>query len=98
MPKLVYVVAHVQAKPGFEDSLRDALLKMVKVTEAEPGFIRYDLHEDTAKPGHFAFYEIWRDDASLELHSSTEAMRAHQARTKHWVESVTVQTFHKINI
>lgn len=97
MSQLVYVVAHVQAKPGYEGDVRTALLQLVKVTEAEPGFIRYDLHEDVAKPGHFVFYEIWQDGPSLELHSATEAMRAHQARTRDWVESISVQSFRKIN-
>ncbi|WP_192931221.1 putative quinol monooxygenase [Gemmobacter serpentinus] len=97
MSDLVYVFAHVQARPGHEDRLRDALLKLVTVTEAEPGFLRYDLHQDCANPGHFAFYEIWQDQASLDIHAVTDAMRAHQALTADWIESVTVQTFRKLN-
>lgn len=97
MDGAVYVIAHVQAKPGREDDLRAALLRLVKTTETEPGFVRYDLHEDTGNPGHFAFYEIWRDQASLDLHGATPQMAAHGELTRHWVASVTVKTFRKIN-
>ena len=93
----VYVFAHVQAKPGREGDLRAALVRLVKTTESEPGFIRYDLHEDTETPGHFAFCEIWRDQASLDLHGATPQMAAHGELTKHWVASVSVKTFRKIS-
>lgn len=92
----VYVFAHVQAKPGYEDDLRAALLRLVKKTQSEPGFVRYDLHEDAKTPGQFAFYEIWRDQASLDLHGATPQMAAHGELTKHWVALVTVKTFRKI--
>jgi quinol monooxygenase YgiN len=97
MDDAVYVFAHVQAKAGREGDLRAALLRLVKLTETEPGFIRYDLHEDTETPGHFAFYEIWRDQASLDLHGATPQMAAHGELTKNWVASVTVKTFRKIS-
>lgn len=97
MTDLVYVVAQVEARLGCEDALRSALLKLVAVSEAETGFIRYDLHEDIASPGHFTFYEIWSDQASLDLHNATPQMAAHVELTKDWVTSVSVRIFRKIN-
>ena len=97
MPDPVYVVAQVEAYSGCEDALRSALLKLVAASEAEPGFIRYDLHEDCANPGHFVFYEVWRDQASLDLHAATPQMAAHAELTRNLVNSVTVKTYRKIN-
>ena len=97
MSEPVYVVAHVEARPGYEDALRSALLKLVVAGKAEPGFIRYDLHEDTVKAGHFVFYEIWQDQASLAVHGSTPQMTDHVESTKHWVSSVTIATLRKLN-
>ena len=93
----IYVFAHVTAVPGKQDALRQALLRLVEVTAREPGFIRYDLHEHSEKPGTFAFYEIWADQHALDRHGNTAEMAAHSSLTKGWVESLSVQTFRKIN-
>lgn len=93
----IYVVAQVRARPGHEDALRAALLKLVEFAKSEPGFIRYDLHEDLATPGHFTFYEIWRDKAALDLHAATENMRAHLSLTRHWVAAAGVELVRKLN-
>lgn len=97
MPDPVYVVAHVEAYSGFEDTLRSALLELVDTTKAELGFIRYDLREDIANPGHFHFCEVWRDKASLDLHGTVPQMAAYAALASHRVKSVTVETSREIN-
>jgi quinol monooxygenase YgiN len=93
MKDKLYVVAHVVALPGKADSLRKALQALAKHTETEPGFIRYDLHESLEQPGHFALYEIWEDQASLDLHANTDVMKTHRAKTGSWVQSSKVETF-----
>ena len=55
------IVAELIARPGKEDELREALKAIIPPTLAEPGCIRYDMHEDNARPGHFIFYETWED-------------------------------------
>lgn len=94
--KLV-VVATVVAKEGWRAQLREALLTLVPVARTEPGFVQYDLHESAEHPGTFLFYEIWEDEASLDAHNTTPAMKAFGKRTGGWVESVRLEKFRLIS-
>ncbi len=67
----LYVVAHLDAKPGCEAALRQELLSLIAPTRKEDGCILYDLHESTAQPGQFVFYEIWESQAHLDRHLAT---------------------------
>jgi quinol monooxygenase YgiN len=71
----LFVVANVVAQPGKED-LHKALLALIPITQKEPGFVLYDLHESLEQLEHFVFYEIWEDEHYLSLHSSTDSVRA----------------------
>ncbi|MFI2228665.1 putative quinol monooxygenase [Nocardia testacea] len=37
----------------------------------EPGCLRFDVMEDAQRPGHFYFYEIYRDPAAFDAHRDT---------------------------
>jgi quinol monooxygenase YgiN len=93
MKEGLVVVATVVARAGKEVVLRDALKELVPHARTEPGFIQYDLHESTEKPGHFVFYEIWENEAALETHANTEFAKAFGARTGQWIESVSLNKF-----
>ena len=67
----VTVVAHLRAKAGMEDRVREELLKMVAETRKEEGCINYDLHEEIDQPGQFVFYENWTSAEALERHTRT---------------------------
>lgn len=96
MAENVYLVVTIDAHPGRESDLRDAFLALVPIARTEPGYIRYDLHEAVEQPGRFVFYEVWKDQASLDLHSNTEMMKANNERTGPWIKSVKAETFRKI--
>ncbi|MDP9434515.1 MAG: antibiotic biosynthesis monooxygenase [Actinomycetota bacterium] len=65
---LLTVIAHMRAKPGKEQDLRDALVALVEPTSKEAGFVNYDLHESTQQPGLFYLYENWESEAQLDEH------------------------------
>ena len=44
-PDLVTVIAHMRAKPGKEQELREALEALIHPTSQEEGYVNYDLHE-----------------------------------------------------
>jgi quinol monooxygenase YgiN len=96
MKEGLVVVATVVARAGKEEVLGEALKELVPYAKTEPGFIQYDLHESTEKPGHFVFYEIWKDEEALNVHSNTEFAKAFGARTGQWIESVSLQKFRKV--
>ena len=53
----VYVTAIIEALSGKAKQVGDILASVVEKVRAEPGCIRYDLHEDPQQ-GTFLFYEI----------------------------------------
>jgi quinol monooxygenase YgiN len=66
------IVAESHAKPGCEDELRAQLMTLIAPSRAEPGCVKYDLHENPDEPGKFLFYEIWKDDAAFVYHTQTK--------------------------
>jgi hypothetical protein len=44
-PDLVTVIAHMRAKPGKEQDLRNALEALIEPTRQEEGYVNYDLHQ-----------------------------------------------------
>jgi quinol monooxygenase YgiN len=72
---LLTVVAELNAKPGKEDALREALLACIEPTRAETGCVQYDLHDSTDTPGRFVFYENWVSREALDEHLQTPHLK-----------------------
>jgi quinol monooxygenase YgiN len=88
----IRVIAHVQAQPGAEATIREALITLVRATRAEPGCLSYTLHEDPAKAGQFYFYEVYRDQAALDHHMQSPHLAAAFAAVGHLVAAAPVIT------
>jgi quinol monooxygenase YgiN len=67
-PELVTVIAHMRAKPGKEQDLRDALEALIEPTSQEEGYVNYDLHQGVEDPSFFTFYENWLSGEHLDAH------------------------------
>lgn len=94
---LLTVVAEMQAKPGCEADLRSELLKLVGFTLQEDGCVQYDLHESTATPGQFAFYENWTSAAALEKHGASAHIQAFRAKAPELLAGPSrIVTYHRI--
>ena len=63
------LLARLKAKPGKENALKAALMKLVPASRAEAGCINYDLHEDNNDSSVYWFYENWKDEAALAAHT-----------------------------
>lgn len=97
MTNSVFVVAKVVAKAGHESDLGNALLGLVDIARTEPGFIQYDLHASVDNPAEFVFYEIWENEALLEVHNNTDSMKAFGAKAGSWIEVVEIKKYKKIS-
>jgi len=86
MSELLTVIAQMRAKSGQEARLRQELQGLVAPTRAEAGCVQYDLHESTAEPGLFLFYEIWKSEADLDAHFQTPHMLALSEKVPDLVE------------
>jgi quinol monooxygenase YgiN len=70
-PELVTVIAHMRAKPGKEQDLRDALEALIPPTSQEEGYVNYDLHQGIEDPSLFYLYENWETVDTHETHMRT---------------------------
>src|SRR4029078_4655799 len=70
MPKLT-IIANLVAKPDKIEETKVLLRALTAATRAEPGCIKYDLHQDDNNPAEFTFYETWADRGEWDKHMET---------------------------
>ncbi|WP_225731317.1 MULTISPECIES: putative quinol monooxygenase [unclassified Nocardia] len=80
------LVGVARAKPERAAELRELLLSFVAPTREEDGALEYHCHEDSAEPGSFVFYEVWRSKADLDRHLELPHMRQFLARRMDYLE------------
>jgi len=74
---VITLTAILRAKPGHEDEVKAALIKVVEHTRAnEPDTISYFAGQDTKDPCVFNTYERYPDMAALERHNNSAAVAA----------------------
>jgi len=76
----VTVIAHVRAKPGKEQQVREALLALCPPTRVEKGCINFDLHQSHDDSALFAFHENWVSKNDLDVHLQSPHVRAFMKR------------------
>lgn len=60
---MLTIVAHIHAKTEKAGLVREDLPKLVSLSRAEEGCIRYDPHVANDDPAHFMVYENWTSRA-----------------------------------
>lgn len=70
-PDLVTVIAHMRAKPGKEQALRNGLEALIEPTRQEVGYVNYDLHQGIEDSSLFYLYENWESVDTHETHMQT---------------------------
>ena len=91
------VTADIEARLGREALVRAELEKLVEPTRAEPGCIRYDLHEDAERPNRFFFYETWESRDLWQRHMNADHIAAYLAATDGAVERFDVSQLHRVD-
>jgi quinol monooxygenase YgiN len=91
----ITIVAHIHAKSGQEDLVRDSLNTLVAETRKEPGCLKYDLHSDSKDPTHFVMLESWQNAEAIKSHMGAPHMAENYARIK---DAVTKTAIHQINL
>ncbi|HXN86051.1 MAG TPA: putative quinol monooxygenase [Candidatus Binataceae bacterium] len=73
----ITVIAKLKTKAGSEKQFEDAARKMIDtVRSAESGTLQYILHRGVKDPTEFVYYEVYSDQAALDLHGKTDHMKA----------------------
>ena len=81
MANALVVVAKISAAKGKGDALAALLSEQAAVVlKAEPGCLVYRLHRSSKDADLFLFYEVYEDEAALELHRKAPHLAAYRAR------------------
>jgi quinol monooxygenase YgiN len=88
----IIINAHIQAAPGHEKELGNALHAMVAPSRKEPGVLAYELHVDPESPGKFMFYEKFASQAALDAHLASPHFEKFQSYLKAKADPIAEQT------
>jgi (4S)-4-hydroxy-5-phosphonooxypentane-2,3-dione isomerase len=69
------VVAKWTAKPGEEEAVAEALLRLVEPSRAEPGNLVYQPHRDPSDASVFMIYEQYVDEAAFKTHLESDHLK-----------------------
>ena len=72
----IAVIAKITTQPGKRADVVAGMASMLAHVESEPGTIVYTLLEDQADADVMWVYEEYADQAALDAHSSSDAMKA----------------------
>jgi quinol monooxygenase YgiN len=71
----VAIFTRLTAKPGRRQELLDVLEELAVSTRAEPGNEQFVVHAARDEPDVVLGYERFTDDAAIEAHRATDAVR-----------------------
>jgi len=66
----VIVVSHVDIGGGGQVDVPAMLRKLADASRAEPGNLRFDVTQHTARANHFTVVEVWADQQALDRHAA----------------------------
>jgi len=66
----VVVVSHVDIGGGGQVDVPAMLRKLAEASRAEPGCLRFDVTQHTARANHFTVVEVWADQQALDRHAA----------------------------
>jgi quinol monooxygenase YgiN len=72
----ISVIAKIPCKPGARADVIDGLRTMLEHVESEEGTLRYVLHQDANDDDLLWVYEVYADQAGLDAHSKSDAMKS----------------------
>lgn len=67
----LHAVSYVDVMPAARAATIAALKQYRDASRVENGYVRFDLLEQTGRPGHFVVLEAWKDQAAFDAHAMT---------------------------
>ncbi|MEX6246949.1 putative quinol monooxygenase [Providencia hangzhouensis] len=95
MPE-IRIVATVIAKDNEVEFVKAATKSIVEPSNRDEGCLQYELHQDNANPNIFIFFEIWKDQESLDKHTVTKHLQDFIKKIEGKVDSLDVKLISKI--
>jgi quinol monooxygenase YgiN len=79
------VCVTAQVKPEHIEEFLRATEANHRGTRAEPGNVRFDVHQGADDPGRFFLYEVYRSEADFHAHHQTAHYLAWRDRVADWM-------------
>ncbi len=101
------VLAIVNVKEGYEEVAREELLRLIPLTNREPGCIFYQMHinvgteEDNymvENPRKYMFYEIWRSREDWDNHMTMSYLESWFKKAEEVCESIDLTLWEKADL
>jgi len=70
----IRILVHIHVQPGKSSEQISAFRDLAPLVRAEPGCLKYKLHQVVGSPDEFLLDEEWETQASLDAHGKTEHM------------------------
>ena len=86
MAETLRVVAHLKAKAGKEEELKNLLCGLIAPTRKETGYLEYRLYQNQADAQDLTFVEEWENDAALDAHLASPHLAEALARIPELLE------------
>jgi quinol monooxygenase YgiN len=90
------IVANITAEQDQVELVKAELEKLIPITRAEAGCLRYDLHRDDEEPRHFMFFETWESRELWQEHMQAPHLAAYLEATDGAVAEFTVHELTRI--
>ncbi len=71
----ISLIAKLTAAEGKADELKAAMQNMISAADEEAGLEIYSVHADTSDSNVFYFFELYADQAALDVHGKGDGMR-----------------------
>jgi quinol monooxygenase YgiN len=91
---MIYLLAHLKARPGSHPDLMSAAKAMIEATRAEPGCILYDLHISITEPQLMVFVEAWKSREALAEHFDAPHMAAWRKASEGYFTERKIEVIH----
>jgi quinol monooxygenase YgiN len=64
----VYMIRYIEVMPAAQEKVAGLLKQLADASRKEAGSARFDMLQRAAPANHFATFEVWKDQASLDAH------------------------------
>ena len=91
------IIATIDALPGHEKTVTDALLKMITPTRAEAGCAFYTLFADPALSGRLIMLERWESQAAFDAHMATAHMATLKQALDGRISQLDIRTLEQVS-
>jgi len=80
MAGAIHVVVHIDVMNARIDEAEALIRQHAADSKKDPGVVRYEAIQETARRNHFTVVEIWKDQAALEAHEAAAYTRQYREK------------------